>query len=71
MCGLSTTTPPTPDRDWPRATAYEAAGVGPDDLDVVELQDTDSGREILSAEELGLCPRGGGGPAGSPTAAAR
>jgi acetyl-CoA acetyltransferase len=41
--------------------AYEAAGVGPADLDVVELQDTDSGREILSAEELGLCPKGGGG----------
>ncbi len=28
---------------------------------MVELQDTDSGREILSIEELGLCPRGGGG----------
>ena len=41
--------------------AYEEAGVGPDDLDVVELQDTDSGREILSVEELGLCPKGGGG----------
>ena len=41
--------------------AYEAAGVAPADLDVVELQDTDSGREILSVEELGLCPRGGGG----------
>jgi len=41
--------------------AYEEAGVGPEDVDVVELQDTDSGREILSAEELGLCPRGGGG----------
>jgi acetyl-CoA acetyltransferase len=41
--------------------AYEEAGVGPGDLDVVELQDTDSGREILSAEELGLCPRRGGG----------
>jgi acetyl-CoA acetyltransferase len=41
--------------------AWEEAGVGPEDLDVVELQDTDSGREILSAEELGICPRGGGG----------
>ncbi len=41
--------------------AYEEAGVAPTDLDVVELQDTDSGRAILSAEELGLCPRGGGG----------
>ncbi len=41
--------------------AYEEAGVGPGDLHVVELQDTDSGREILSAEELGLCARDGGG----------
>ena len=41
--------------------AYEEAGLGPADIDVVELQDTDSGREILSAEELGLCARGGGG----------
>ena len=41
--------------------AYEEAGVGPDVLDVVELQDTDAARQILSAEELGLCPRGGGG----------
>ena len=41
--------------------AYEAAGVGPGDLDVIELQDTDAAREILSAEELGLCARGGGG----------
>ncbi|MGH7855758.1 MAG: thiolase family protein, partial [Candidatus Binatia bacterium] len=40
------------------ADAYEAAGIGPEDLDVVELQDTDSGRELLSYEELGLCPTG-------------
>jgi acetyl-CoA acetyltransferase len=42
--------------------AYERAGFGPADLDVVELQDTDSGTEIISTEELGLCPVGGGGP---------
>jgi len=41
--------------------AYEAAGLGPAEIDVVELQDTDSGRAILSAEELGLCARRGGG----------
>ncbi|TMA45333.1 MAG: thiolase family protein [Deltaproteobacteria bacterium] len=41
--------------------AYEEAGIGPADLDLVELQDTDAGREILSVEELGLCPRHGGG----------
>ncbi len=42
--------------------AYEAAGLGPHDLDVVELQDTDSAREMLSFEELGLCPAGGRRP---------
>lgn len=38
--------------------AYETAGIGPEDVDVVELQDTDSARELLSYEELGLCPKG-------------
>jgi acetyl-CoA acetyltransferase len=38
--------------------AYEEAGLGPTDLDVVECQDTDAARELLSYEELGLCPRG-------------
>jgi acetyl-CoA acetyltransferase len=41
--------------------AYDEARVGPQDLDVVELQDTDSARELLSYEELGLCPKGGAG----------
>ena len=44
------------------AAAYEAAGMGPEDLDVVELQDTDAGTEIISTEELGLCAPGEGGP---------
>jgi acetyl-CoA acetyltransferase len=39
--------------------AYADAGIGPDDLDVVECQDTDAARELLSYEELGLCPPGG------------
>ena len=39
--------------------AYEIAGVGPTDLDVVECQDTDAARELLSCEELGLCEPGG------------
>lgn len=42
--------------------AYEQAAIGPEDLDVVECQDTDAARELLSYEELGLCP--GGGAAG-------
>ncbi|MHB8593703.1 MAG: thiolase family protein [Acidimicrobiales bacterium] len=39
--------------------AFEEAGVGPSDLDVVECQDTDAARELLSYEELRLCPPGG------------
>ena len=41
--------------------AYEVAGIGPQDLDLVELQDTDSASEIIYSEELGLCDRGEGG----------
>jgi acetyl-CoA acetyltransferase len=41
--------------------AYEQAGLGPGDLDVVECQDTDAARELLSYEELGLCGRGEAG----------
>jgi acetyl-CoA acetyltransferase len=41
--------------------AYEMAGLGPSDLDVAECQDTDAARELLSYEELGLCPRGDAG----------
>jgi acetyl-CoA acetyltransferase len=39
--------------------AYAQAGLGPDDLDVVECQDTDAARELLAWSELGLCPDGG------------
>ena len=38
--------------------AYEEAGIGPEDLDVIELQDTDSGSELIAYEELGLCGAG-------------
>lgn len=41
--------------------AYEEAGLGPDDVDVVECQDTDAARELLSYEELGLVPPGDAG----------
>ena len=41
--------------------AYEEAGVAPDDVDVVECQDTDAARELLSYEELALCPKGDAG----------
>jgi acetyl-CoA acetyltransferase len=38
--------------------AYEEAGVGPGDLDVVECQDTDAARELLAYQELELCAPG-------------
>jgi acetyl-CoA C-acetyltransferase len=41
--------------------AYEEAGMGPNDLDVVELQDTDAASEIIETEMLGLCEMGEGG----------
>src|SRR6202034_4536218 len=38
--------------------AFEQAGIGPADLDVCELQDTDSSSEILATEMVGLCAPG-------------
>ena len=38
--------------------AYEKAGLGPDDLDVVELHDATSIAELQLYEELGLCHAG-------------
>ncbi len=40
------------------AIAYEMAGVGPDDLDLVELHDCFATAEILHYENLGLCKEG-------------
>jgi len=60
LSGLVRDGMPTP-TEMAAAAAYAEAGVGPRDLDLVELQDTDAARAILSAEELGLSPRGGGG----------
>ena len=40
------------------AVAYEEAGIGPTDVDVVECQDTDSGSELLAYRDLGLCKAG-------------
>jgi acetyl-CoA acetyltransferase len=48
----------TPPTTLAASDAYEEAGVGPEDLDVVECQDTDAGRELLSWYELGLCAAG-------------
>ena len=40
--------------------AYEMAGVGPEDLDVVELHDAAAPAELMVYEELGLCEEGAG-----------
>lgn len=37
---------------------YESAGIGPDDLDVVELHDCFTANELLTYEALGLTPEG-------------
>jgi acetyl-CoA acyltransferase len=42
-------------------TAYEMAGLGPEDLDLVELHDCFATAEILHYENLGLCGEGEGG----------
>ena len=41
--------------------AYEQAGIGPEDLDVVEVHDASAPAEILAYESLGLSPKGEGG----------
>ncbi|MEE4353091.1 MAG: thiolase family protein [Desulfatiglans sp.] len=40
--------------------AYEMAGVGPEDIDLVELHDAFASEEILRYEELGICKPGEG-----------
>jgi len=41
--------------------AYEEAGIGPDDLDVIECHDASAPAELLYYEEFGLCKPGEGG----------
>jgi acetyl-CoA C-acetyltransferase len=40
------------------AVAFEQAGIGPEDVDVAQLQDTESGAEIMHLAETGLCEHG-------------
>src|SRR5207248_3093488 len=40
--------------------AYEEAGVGPEDVQVVELHDCFSANELITYEALGLAPEGEG-----------
>ncbi|MFE6157306.1 thiolase family protein [Streptomyces sp. NPDC056486] len=40
------------------AAAFEEAGIGPADIDVCQLQDTESGAEVMHMAECGLCEDG-------------
>ena len=48
---------PSPTADA-AAAAFELAGVGPRDVDVAQVQDTESGAEIMHLAETGLCAHG-------------
>lgn len=48
---------PSPTVDASRA-AYETAGLGPEDVDVAQLQDTDAGSELIHMAENGFCADG-------------
>ncbi|MBB5162908.1 thiolase family protein [Mycobacterium sp. AZCC_0083] len=49
--------PPTPS-ELASQRAYAAAGIGPGDVDVWQLQDTESGAEVMHMAEVGLCEHG-------------
>jgi acetyl-CoA acetyltransferase len=40
------------------SAAFETAGLGPQDIDVAQLQDTESGAEIMHMAENGFCADG-------------
>jgi acetyl-CoA C-acetyltransferase len=48
---------PSPSVDAAR-TAFEDAGVAPEEVDVVQVQDTESGAELIHLAECGLCEHG-------------
>jgi acetyl-CoA acetyltransferase len=48
---------PSPTVDAANA-AYELAGIGPEDVDVAQLQDTDAGSEVIHMAENGFCADG-------------
>lgn len=47
----------SPTVDASRA-AFEVAGIGPEDIDVAQLQDTDAGSEVIHMAENGFCADG-------------
>lgn len=48
---------PAPTVDAARA-AYEKAGIGPEEIQIAQLQDTDAGAEVIHMAEVGLCKDG-------------
>lgn len=48
---------PSPTVDAARE-AFEAAGIAPEDVDVAQVQDTESGAELIHLAECGLCKHG-------------
>jgi acetyl-CoA acetyltransferase len=40
------------------SAAFAMAGVGPDEMDLVQVQDTESGAEVMHMAECGLCEDG-------------
>ncbi|AET68517.1 acetyl-CoA acetyltransferase [Desulfosporosinus orientis DSM 765] len=38
--------------------AYKMAGIGPDEIQIAQVQDTEAGHEIMHIAELGLCKHG-------------
>jgi acetyl-CoA acetyltransferase len=40
------------------AAVFESAGIGPDEVDVCQLQDTESGAEVMHLAECGFCAHG-------------
>lgn len=61
---FETMSPSQPATDVPSVTvqaaqaAYESAGIGPEDVDVAQLQDTEVGHEIMHMAECGFCKDG-------------
>ena len=41
--------------------AYEKSGIGPEDVDVIQVHDAFTSGEVLQLEALGFCPEGEGG----------
>jgi acetyl-CoA acetyltransferase len=52
---IETAPPPTTEA---AEAAFAAAGVGPGEIDVAQLQDTESGAEVMHLAETGLCAHG-------------